>query len=63
MGVPFNEGDPPSSRVFVDPFHNGNVLSYSDCQDIVARYNMTFREEMVQPIPNDHVWQRMIRNL
>ena len=63
VGVPFNEGDPPSSRVFVDPFHNGNVLSYSDCQDIVARYNMTFREEMVQPIPNDHVWQRMIRNL
>ena len=49
--------------MFVDPFDNGKILSYADCQEIVSRYNMTFSEEMVMPISNDQVWQRMVRNL
>jgi len=63
VGVPYKEGDPVHSRVFVDPFDNGKILSYTDCQEIVSRYNMTFNEEMVRPISNEQVWQRMIRNL
>jgi len=61
-GVPFNEGD-NASRTFVDPFHEGKILSYANCQGIVARYNMTFHEDMVKPISNEQVWERMIRNL
>ena len=62
MGVPFT-GNDNSCRVFVDPFHEGRVLSFADCQDIVARYNMTITEEMIRPISNEQVWQRMVRNL
>jgi len=63
VGVPYEEGDSVDSRLFVDPFDNGKILSYTDCQEIVSRYNMTFNEEMVRPISNDQVWQRMVRNL
>ena len=38
VGVPYEEGDPVDSRVFVDPFDNGKILSYADCQEIVSRY-------------------------
>ena len=63
VGVPYEEGDQVDSRVFVDPFDNGKILIYADCQEIVSRYNMTFNEEMVRPISNEQVWQRMVRNL
>ena len=63
VGVPYEEGDPVDSRLFVDPFDNGKILSYADCQEIVSRYNMTFNEEMIRPISNEQVWQRMLRNL
>eukprot|EP00571_Detonula_confervacea_P013629 CAMPEP_0172310856 /NCGR_PEP_ID=MMETSP1058-20130122/12772_1 /TAXON_ID=83371 /ORGANISM="Detonula confervacea, Strain CCMP 353" /LENGTH=462 /DNA_ID=CAMNT_0013023823 /DNA_START=168 /DNA_END=1553 /DNA_ORIENTATION=- len=62
VGVPANGVD-NSSRVFVDPFHEGRILSYADCQNIVARYNMTFNEDMVKGIPDKKVWERMARNL
>ena len=62
MGVPFNGGD-NNSRVFVDPFHEGRILSFADCQAIVARYNITFNDDMIRPISNEQVWQRMVRNL
>ena len=52
-----------SSRIFVDPFYGGGILSFDDCRDIVGRYNLTFRDEMADPIPNRMVWERMVRNL
>ncbi|KAL7524442.1 hypothetical protein ACHAXR_000573 [Thalassiosira sp. AJA248-18] len=61
VGVP--AGADNTSRAFVDPFHGARILSYADCQDIVARYNMAFNEAMIHPIANDDCWQRMIRNL
>lgn len=63
VGVPFNDEDDLESRLFVDPFHEGRILSYTDCQDIVSRYNITFNTDMVRPISNEEVWQRIIRNL
>lgn len=62
VGVPAN-GPYNTSRKFVDPFHQGRILSYADCRNIVARYNMTFNYDMIRPISNDQVWQRMVRNL
>ena len=62
MGVPSNGGD-NNSHVFVDPFHEGRILSFTDCQDIAAGYNITFNDDMIRPISNEQVWQRMVRNL
>ena len=62
VGIPTNSID-NSTRIFVDPFHDGQILTYADCQVIVGRYNMTFHDDMVKPISNEEVWQRMVRNL
>jgi len=62
VGVPPNGGD-DTSRVFVDPFHEGRILNLADCQAIVERYNMTYTDDMVRPISNERVWERMVRNL
>lgn len=62
VGVPFN-GIDNRARVFVDVFNGASVLTYTDCQNIVARYNMTFNDNMLRPISNADVWQRILRNL
>ena len=62
VGVPFN-GIDNRARVFVDVFNGASVLTYTDCQNIVARYNMTFSDNMLRPISNADVWQRILRNL
>mmetsp|Transcript_13541 Transcript_13541/g.23051 ORF Transcript_13541/g.23051 Transcript_13541/m.23051 type:complete len:517 (-) Transcript_13541:475-2025(-) len=62
VGVPSN-GHDNTSRIFIDPFHQGKILSFADCESIVARYNMAFHSDMLRPISNEEVWQRMIRNL
>eukprot|EP00956_Cyclotella_meneghiniana_P004902 scaffold6050_cov70-Cyclotella_meneghiniana.AAC.6 len=59
IGVPQSFG---AGQIFVDPFDCGRILTYDDCREIVERYNITFRDEMANPITKD-VWQRMIRNL
>lgn len=52
-----------AGRIFVDPFYGGRVLAFEDCRNIVSRYNITFRDEFVNPMDHNVVWQRMIRNL
>jgi hypothetical protein len=63
IGLPFQEGTQHCEREFVDAFHGGKLLSYSDLKLIVAGCGMIWRSEMANPISNQHVWQRMIRNL
>eukprot|EP00804_Cyclotella_cryptica_P003956 CCRYP_013876-RA/>CCRYP_013876-RA protein AED:0.15 eAED:0.15 QI:0/-1/0/1/-1/1/1/0/416 len=60
IGIPQRIG---AERIFVDPFNGGRVLNYEACCQIVSRYNITFREDMINPISQKEVWQRMIRNL
>ena len=62
VGVPY-DGIPNSSRVFIDPFNGGRILSYADCSEIVARHNISFHPGMVIPSSNEKVWQRMVGNL
>ncbi|KAL7534342.1 hypothetical protein ACHAWF_011296 [Thalassiosira exigua] len=63
VGVPSDEADDEASRIFVDPFHHGRLLTLSHCRDIVAGYNVAFRDDMTRPLSNEEVWQRMLRNL
>lgn len=62
VGVPY-DGVPNSSRVFIDPFNGGRILSYADCAEMVTRYNISFHPDMVNPLSNVKVWQRMVGNL
>lgn len=62
VGVPFDRIH-SSSRVFIDPFNGGRILSYVDCSEIVTRFNISFHPDMVTPISNEKVWQRMVGNL
>ena len=60
VGVPAHLG---GGQIFVDPFNFGRILNYDDCREIVERYNITFHDQMVEPISHVEVWQRIIRNL
>jgi len=51
------------SRIFVDPFHGGRLLSLEHCERIVASYGISWDENLVSPVPFSHVWMRMVRNI
>ena len=63
IGLPFKARTPYFERKFVDVFHGGRLLSYSDLRSIVSRYGITWCDEMAEPISHQQVWLRMLRNL
>jgi hypothetical protein len=63
VGLPTNEDDNNSSRVFIDVFNDARLLSYSDCAGIVLQYGVALHPSMLTPLTNEQVWQRMAANL
>lgn len=63
IGLPFKARTPYFERKFVDVFHGGRLLSYSDLRSIVSRYGIAWCDEMAEPISHQQVWLRMIRNI
>lgn len=63
IGLPFKARSPYFERKFVDVFHGGRFLSYSDLRSIVSRYGIAWSDEMAEPISHQQVWLRMIRNI
>ena len=56
--------DDNNSRLFVDAFDGGKVLSKQQCQDIVQNhYRILWHDSMSKPVPKKEVWARMLRNL
>jgi len=56
--------DDNNSRLFVDAFDGGKVLSKQQCQDIVQNhYRVLWHDSMSNPVPKKEVWARMLRNL
>lgn len=52
--------------VYVDPFHQGRLLSVSDCQALMERATrgrIPFRRELLRPIDQRQVVVRMLNNL
>jgi len=63
IGLPFKGSTPYFERKFVDVFHGGRLLSYSDLRSIVSRYGIAWCDEMAEPISHQQVWLRMLRNI
>ncbi len=52
-----------SSHVYFDPFNGGKILSPNDCEAIVKNLGFNFTEEYLQPVSNQQILERMLRNL
>jgi regulator of sirC expression with transglutaminase-like and TPR domain len=63
VGLPTNEDDNNSPRVFIDVFNDARLLSISDCADLVLQYGVVLHPSMLTPLTNEQVWQRMVANL
>ena len=63
VGLPVNDNDNNSPRVFIDVFNDAQNLSISDCTELVSQYGVTFHPSMLTPLTNEQVWQRMVANL
>lgn len=50
-------------RLFMDPFHNGRLLSREDCKEFLDSAGFGFVEEYLQPISNKKIILRLLRNL
>ncbi len=48
---------------YLDVFHQGTILTVEDCQRICASYNVTWDQQHLQPLPAQHVLQRILNNL
>lgn len=61
--VVYQDGD---SRYWVDPFHNGQILSYADCCAIAQRAagtDLRTQPELLEPVSNRQILVRMLNNL
>lgn len=48
---------------FVDPFHGGQILNYSDCRRYLSDLEIDYRPEFLEPISNRRIVARIMRNL
>jgi len=58
-----DKSEPP---IFIDPFHAGNVLGVSECQDLYYRTTLGHREfcdEFLKPVGTVAILERMLANL
>jgi len=50
-------------RSFMDVFHGGRILSITDCREIVASYQIEWRDEFLTPLSTNMILQRIFNNL
>lgn len=48
---------------FIDPFHGGQILNYSDCRRYLSDLEIDYRPEFLEPISNRRIVARIMRNL
>jgi len=54
------------SSLFLDPFHNGRLITVDDCRDMVVRQyqgQLPFDDHFLVPVPKKYIVQRMLNNL
>jgi regulator of sirC expression with transglutaminase-like and TPR domain len=49
--------------IFVDPFHDGRILTRNDCIALVRHRGLTFKDSFLEATPNDQILSRMVVNL
>lgn len=53
----------PRGVMHIDPFNSGRVLRVKDCEVLVRRLGMQFRDEYLDPMPNLPILSRLIVNM
>jgi regulator of sirC expression with transglutaminase-like and TPR domain len=53
----------PRGVIHIDPFHGGRILRKKDCEVLVKRLGIAFKEEHLDPVNNRQILARMIVNL
>lgn len=53
----------PKNAIYFDPFHQGRLLSHSDCIQIVEQFGQTFEEHYLSQSTNKETLIRMMNNL
>ncbi len=53
----------PREEIYLDPFHEGRILSRRDCERIVAGRGFALHEEYLRPVTPKTIVSRMCRNL
>lgn len=53
----------PTGTVYVDPFHDGRILTRVDCIELVRQRGIRFQEEFLAPTPANQILARMVVNL
>lgn len=53
----------PKNAIYFDPFHQGRLLSHSDCIQIVEQFGQQFEEHFLSQSTNKETLIRMINNL
>lgn len=58
--------NPGNTRYFIDPFHNGRVLTFDDCRKLAldtSGVDIRFDPAYLQPVTNRQILIRMLTNL
>ena len=66
LRFPFGPEDTHDSAVFVDPFHQGAVLSETDCRALLSRHagdTITFEPRLLAPATKQQILVRILVNL
>ena len=50
-------------NIYFDPFSRGRLLSRQNCIDIVERAGVSFKDYMLDPLPSEAIFFRMLNNL
>ncbi len=50
-------------RIFIDPFHSGQILTRNDCIEFLNSAGFGFVEEYLAPVSNKRLLTRLIKNL
>lgn len=58
--VKYEDGD---DETWIDPFHQGRLLSRADCVRQIRRSGYPYRKQLLQPVPDRAILLRMLSNL
>lgn len=58
--VKYDDGE---DETWIDPFHQGRLLSRADCVRHIRRSGYPYRKQLLQPVPDRAILLRMLSNL
>jgi regulator of sirC expression with transglutaminase-like and TPR domain len=52
-----------ANGIFIDPYNQGALMTHADCRRWLVQQNVPWREEILRPISDHAMIERMLRNL